>query len=262
MSEAEQKYSEPKEENFGYDHERIFVDGPSRESVCEAETASTTFNSDRLCNNRCTSVDGVRDLNGAQESKHTANSCSGSGVEDERSFTFSVTSASGQGSSSFRKHILRKKNKVKTGNASFIITPSSNVKEGYSSVQFSHCDPVQSEQKDKPTYHSKEENKNFNQGSNSNTVSVDEACEMWRLRGNQAYRNDNLSKAEEFYTRGINSVPSNETLRCSIKPLVLCYSNRAATRISLGRMREALADCLMASALDPNFLEVYARGAK
>ncbi|XP_038993230.1 dnaJ homolog subfamily C member 7-like [Hibiscus syriacus] len=260
-NEAEQKHSEPNEENFGYDHERIFFGDPSKESVCEAETACTTFKSGWLCNSSCTSVEGARDLNGTQESKHTGKYCSGSGVEDERSFTFSATSTSGLGSSSFRKHKPRKQNKVKIGNASFIITPSSNFKEGYSSVQFPPCDPVQPEQKDKPTYHSNEENKNFNQGSNSNTVSVNEVCEMWRLRGNQAYRNDNLPKAEEFYTQGINSIPSNETLRCSIKPLVLCYSNRAATRISLGRMREALADCLMAAALDPNFLKVYARAA-
>ncbi|GMI63337.1 hypothetical protein HRI_000003000 [Hibiscus trionum] len=260
-NEVEQKY-EPNEENFGYDHERIIVgDGSSRESVFEAEIVSTTSKSGWFCNSSCTSVDGARDLNDTQESKHTANSCSSSGVEDERSFTFSATSTCGQGSLSFRKRQIRKKNKVKIGNDSFIITPSSNVKEGYSSVHFSPCGPVQSEEKDKPTYHSKEENKNFNQGSNSNTISVDEACEMWRLRGNQAYRNDNLSKAEEFYTQGINSVPSNETLQRSIKPLVLCYSNRAATRISLGRIREALADCLTAGVLDPNFLKVYVRAA-
>ncbi|KAK8713399.1 hypothetical protein V6N13_148617 [Hibiscus sabdariffa] len=261
-NEVEQKYSEPNEENSGYDHERIFIgDGPSRESVFEPETISTTFKSGWLCNSSCASVDVAGDLNGTQESKHTAKSCSSSGVEDERSFTFSATSTSGQGSLSFRKHQLRKKNKVKIGNASFIITPSSDVKEGYSSVHFTPCGPVQSEEKDKPVYHSKEENNSFNQGSNSNAISFDEACEKWRLRGNQAYRNDNLSKAEEFYTQGINSVPSNETLQRSIKPLVLCYSNRAATRISLGRMREALADCLMAAVLDPNFLKVYVRAA-
>ncbi|XWS59070.1 hypothetical protein CRYUN_Cryun08bG0090700 [Craigia yunnanensis] len=232
---GDQKCSESNEENFWYDNERIFVgDGPSRESFCEAEAASTTFKSDWFSSSSAASVGGVEGLNGTQENKHTTQSCFSSGLEDERNFTFSATSTSGQGSSSFRKCQLRKKSKVKI---------------------------VKCGQKDKSACHSKEESEQFKQGSNSSTAAVHEACEMWRLRGNQAYRNDNLSKAEEFYTQGINSVPLNETSRCSIKPLVLCYSNRAATRISLGRMREALADCLMAAALDPNFFKVYVRAA-
>ncbi|XWS66304.1 hypothetical protein CRYUN_Cryun05aG0188100 [Craigia yunnanensis] len=261
-NEGDQKHGEQNEENFGYDHESIFVgDGPSRESACEAETASNTFKSDGFCSSGAANVGGAEGLNGTQENKHPTQSCFNSGLEDERNFTFSVTSTSGQGSSSFRKRQLRKKSKVKIGNASFIITPIPGVKGGSSSVQFSPCDPVECEQKDKSTYYSKEENEQLKQGSNSSTAAVHEACEMWRLRGNQAYRNDNLSKAEEFYTQGINSVPSKETSCFSIKPLVLCYSNRAATRMSLGRMREALADCLMAAALDPNFLKVYVRAA-
>ncbi|XP_022744261.1 uncharacterized protein LOC111295144 isoform X2 [Durio zibethinus] len=260
-NEGDQKCGEQNEEKFGDDHESIFVgDGPSRESVCEAETAFTTFKSDWYCTSGAANVGGAEGLNGAHENKHTTQSCFSSGLEDERNFTFSAMSTSGQGSSSFRKHQLRKKSKVKIGNASFIITPSPDVR-GSSSVQFSPCDPVKCEQKDESTYHSKEENEQCKQESNSSTAAVQEACEMWRLRGNQAYRNDNLSKAEDFYTQGINSVPSNETSLCSIKPLVLCYSNRAATRMSLGRMREALADCLMAAGLDPNFLKVYVRAA-
>lgn len=43
---------------------------------------------------------------------------------------------------------------------------------------------------------------------------------------------------------------------------MLCYSNRAATRISLGRMKDALKDCLMAAAIDPNFLKVQVRAAQ
>ena len=81
-------------------------------------------------------------------------------------------------------------------------------------------------------------------------------------RGNQAYKDGDLSKAEDFYTLGINSVPSSERSGCWIKPLLLCYSNRAATRMSLGRIREALGDCMMASALDPTFLKVQMRTAK
>ncbi|XVE95885.1 hypothetical protein REPUB_Repub02eG0173700 [Reevesia pubescens] len=261
-NEGDKKCSKSNEENFGYDHERIFVgDCPSRESVRESETGSTTCKPDGFSSSSAAGVGGAEGLDGTQENKHTTQSCFSSGLEDERKFTFSATSTSGQGSSSFAKRQLQKKSKVKTGNASFIITPSPDDKGGSFSVQFSPCDPVQCQQKDKSTYHSKEGNEQFKQGSNSSTAAIHEACEMWRLRGNQAYRNDNLSKAEEFYTEGINSIPSNETSQYSIKPLVLCYSNRAATRISLGRMKEALNDCQMAAALDPNFLKVYVRAA-
>jgi tetratricopeptide (TPR) repeat protein len=81
-------------------------------------------------------------------------------------------------------------------------------------------------------------------------------------RGNRAHKAKDLSKAEEFYTKGIDSVPSSERSACCIKPLLLCYSNRAATRISLGRIREALEDCMMATSLDPTFLKVQMRTAK
>ena len=62
--------------------------------------------------------------------------------------------------------------------------------------------------------------------------------------GNQAYTEGQLAKADECYTHGINSVSPNEA---SWKALMLCYSNRAATRMSLGRMREPLSDCRKAT---------------
>lgn len=82
------------------------------------------------------------------------------------------------------------------------------------------------------------------------------------FRGNQAYASGNLSKAEEYYTQGVNCVPQNEKSKSCLRALMLCYSNRAATRMSLGRMREALKDCMMAASLDPNFLRVQVRAAK
>lgn len=81
-------------------------------------------------------------------------------------------------------------------------------------------------------------------------------------RGNQAYANGNLEKAENYYTQGLNCVPQNETSRDCLRALVLCYSNRAATRMSRGRMREALDDCLVAAEKDPNFFRVQLRAAK
>ncbi|KAM0997183.1 hypothetical protein TB1_006500 [Malus domestica] len=42
---------------------------------------------------------------------------------------------------------------------------------------------------------------------------------------------------------------------------MLCYSNCAATRMTLGRIRDALGDCMMAAAIDPNFLNVQVRAS-
>ncbi|GAB2212822.1 hypothetical protein Droror1_Dr00020817 [Drosera rotundifolia] len=42
---------------------------------------------------------------------------------------------------------------------------------------------------------------------------------------------------------------------------MLCYSIRAAIRISLGRIREALQDCMAASDIDSSFLRVQLRTA-
>nr|XP_051224400.1 uncharacterized protein LOC127342484 isoform X2 [Lolium perenne] len=85
-----------------------------------------------------------------------------------------------------------------------------------------------------------------------------EDCETWRIRGNQAYAAGRLTMAEEYYTHGINSVSPNEASR---KALMLCYSNRAATRISLGRMRDALSDCRKATEIDSSFLKAQVRAA-
>lgn len=57
-------------------------------------------------------------------------------------------------------------------------------------------------------------------------------------------------------------MPSHETLGCCLKPLLLCYSNRAATHMSVGRLREAIDDCNRAAALDPSFVKVQIREAK
>lgn len=61
---------------------------------------------------------------------------------------------------------------------------------------------------------------------------------------------------------GIDSAPHVSTIGYPLKPLLLCYSNRAAARMSLARMREAIADCTKASELDPDFLKVILRAGK
>ncbi|GMI81599.1 tetratricopeptide repeat 16, DNA J protein C31 [Hibiscus trionum] len=96
--------------------------------------------------------------------------------------------------------------------------------------------------------------------SSSSTAAV-ESCEKWRLRGNQAYANGDSSKAEEYYMQGISCIPAGEKSRSCLRALMLCYSNLAATRMSLGRMRDALGDCMMAISIDPNFLRVQLRAA-
>lgn len=82
------------------------------------------------------------------------------------------------------------------------------------------------------------------------------------IRGNQAYANGLLLKAEDYYTRGVNSVCQKENSQNCSRTLMLCYSNRAAARMSLGRMREALNDCMLALAIDSQFLRAQVRAAK
>ena len=98
-----------------------------------------------------------------------------------------------------------------------------------------------------------------------NTLCFRELREVISLlsRGNQAYKNGDMRKAEECYTHGINSSSSSsESSECSVKPLALCYGNRAAARISLGRLREAICDCDMAASLDPTYIKAFMRAAK
>ncbi|CAI9106177.1 OLC1v1005260C2 [Oldenlandia corymbosa var. corymbosa] len=107
----------------------------------------------------------------------------------------------------------------------------------------------------------KEEVKMETSTGNAASKAAQEACEKWRLRGNQAYATGELSKAEDFYSQGVNSISEMETSRSCLRALMLCYSNRAATRMSLGRLKEALDDCKKAAALDPSFIRVQVRAA-
>ncbi|GAB2210128.1 hypothetical protein Drorol1_Dr00015386 [Drosera rotundifolia] len=90
-------------------------------------------------------------------------------------------------------------------------------------------------------------------GNLSELTSAEKACDKWRLRGNQAYKAGEMSQAEDLYTRGLNCVPSLEMPGLNMKPLVLCYNNRAAARMGLGKVRDALGDCLLAISCDPEF---------
>lgn len=81
-------------------------------------------------------------------------------------------------------------------------------------------------------------------------------------RGNQAYAKGEFVRAEDYYTQGINCISESEASRSCLRALLLCYSNRAATRMSSGRVKEALQDCMKAAALDPSFLRVQVRAGR
>ncbi|AQK85020.1 Heat shock protein DnaJ with tetratricopeptide repeat [Zea mays] len=100
------------------------------------------------------------------------------------------------------------------------------------------------------------------QSRDSSTSVALETCETWRTSGNKAYANGHFTAAEDYYTRGINSVTHNGVSGQCSRALMLCYSNRAATRMSLGMMWEALQDCLTATSIDPTFLKAKVRAAK
>ncbi|KAG0452334.1 hypothetical protein HPP92_024998 [Vanilla planifolia] len=90
-------------------------------------------------------------------------------------------------------------------------------------------------------------------------LALEEACEKWRLRGNKAYRDGDFYKAEDCYSRGVNAFSIEEASENCSSALMLCYSNRAATRMSLGRPRAALDDCKIAIAIDPTFFRAHVR---
>ncbi|KAG7961958.1 hypothetical protein I3843_09G041200 [Carya illinoinensis] len=190
-----------------------------------------------------------------QENNCRAQFHSSSSMEKmEKIFTFSASSFA-QGSLSATRRQQRKKSKGKVGRDSSVSTPSTNVNTRSSSAQLSPITTSHLDAVDKSEVHE------HSQGDTSFSVSIQETCDKLRLRGNQAYRDRKLSKAEDLYTQGIVSVPSSERSGCCLGSLLLCYSNRAATRMLLGRIREALGDCMMAIALDPNFLKAQMRAA-
>ncbi|KAL2320716.1 hypothetical protein Fmac_029685 [Flemingia macrophylla] len=179
------------------------------------------------------------------------------GVNDSKGKDFAFSAASSTVECTPLLKRKQKKFRRKMGCNSFVIPPCVNGK--LSSVQFSpHTTANMSEHSD--MMDKSQINRQFKEGDVTSSYTIPAACDKWRLRGNQAYKDGDLSKAEDFYSQGIDSVPSSER-SCCVKPLLLCYSNRAATRMSLGKIREALEDCMMATALDATFLKVQMRTA-
>uniref|UniRef100_A0A5B7BJ91 J domain-containing protein n=1 Tax=Davidia involucrata TaxID=16924 RepID=A0A5B7BJ91_DAVIN len=277
------KHTETKEEEC-FD-KGIGAEGPPEESVSGAETESFKSATEQLDNISDTSVTSAEtevsssSMIERKDSDGRTQFCFASSSEDTDriNFTFAASSST-QGQLSAAARHQKKKNRMKVGQDAYNSTPNAKLPHESSSVRFfslsgtsSLLSPGQGQKGDAPTSLSKGVNTSevvkeleINQESISipaASVAAQEACEKWRLRGNQAYANGDLSKAEDYYTLGVNCVSQSETSRSCLRALMLCYSNRAATRMSLGRMREALGDCLMAGAIDPNFLKVQVRAA-
>ncbi|XP_042470132.1 uncharacterized protein LOC122052602 [Zingiber officinale] len=187
---------------------------------------------------------------------------------DGENFMFGASSLI-QSPLSASKYQYRKKNKMKVVHE--ILNPISNIAPMDSSINI-----LQIPSKSMQPNHARGKKNVSNTGDGTNTslevkkefiisdpgrVAEQEACEKWRLRGNQAYAEGHLLEAEEYYTRGLNSIFQKENTQSCNQALMLCYSNRSAARISLGRMRDALNDCMLAIAIDSSFLRAQVRAA-
>ncbi|GMH10318.1 hypothetical protein Nepgr_012159 [Nepenthes gracilis] len=230
------------------------------------------------------------DVNGEAEVKSSINdegknsdgnsqyfSASSSVISGGTDFTFSASpSAHGQSSAAICHR--RKKNRMKSVPDLYSSTKNARLSDASSAVQFSpisrgsvtlphwlgHNEEAYSYQGKEGTnpevYKALDSKEEFTSPSAA-ALEAKDACEKWRLRGNQAYANGDLDKAEDCYTQGMNCVSRTETSRDFLRALTLCYSNRAAVRMSLGRIREALLDCMAAAEIDPNFFRVQLRTA-
>ncbi|XP_062002722.1 uncharacterized protein LOC133720442 [Rosa rugosa] len=257
---GDQIYGKATDENSRYHGERIFVDNcSSKGSGSGAETPCFSSNGISHAGKDSEDVRADNGVNLESQEQDCGTPCFASGLEnmERKTFTF-VASSSAEGSPIVARRLLRRaKNKKKVGSNTFVITPSPNVQFGGSDQFTPHSStPLSFDAVGKSEPHEQVPKVHI-----PSTEATHETCEKWRIRGNKAYRNKDFSKAEDFYTQGIVSVPSSERSGSCLKPLLLCYSNRAATRMYMGRIREALGDCMMATALDPNFLKVQMRAA-
>ncbi|KAJ1420649.1 Tetratricopeptide-like helical domain superfamily [Sesbania bispinosa] len=258
-----------------YIHENICVEDPKDESISGVETESFKSANDE--------VDMTSDTAGtladteaidSDRTLHLGSAFSSTNVSGS-AFTFAAaSSAEAQLSSPKRHH--KKKNWVNVGQDSYNYTP--NIKGPYSSSSmafspFSGTSLYMSGQGLKakvppPQPKTRDSDANEEQGIKEASASIpaatnvaQEACEKWRLRGNQAYKDGDLSMAENCYKQGLSCVSKEEACRSCLRAMLLCYSNLAATHMSLGRMRDALEDCMMATEIDQNFLRVQLRAA-
>ncbi|XP_057955662.1 uncharacterized protein LOC131149321 isoform X2 [Malania oleifera] len=285
IDEDEVKCSETKERSgyrFGDD---VSTGVPQEEPLSGAETESFKSANEQLDNNNdaiATSAEtdvGLCSKTETQDSDGKMQFSFASSSEDigRSSFTFAASSSTQSQLLSPARH-NKKKNRMKVGHDSYNCTP--NAKDPYTSssgqlFELSGTSSLLPLRKgltvdvSTPQYKGGNNSEVFEEqvikqesiAASAAVAAAQDECEKWRLRGNQAYTNGDMSKAEDCYTRGLNCVSQKEASRSCLRALMLCYSNRAATRMSLGRIREALGDCMMATAIDPNFLRVQLRAA-
>ncbi|XP_022944582.1 uncharacterized protein LOC111448996 isoform X1 [Cucurbita moschata] len=277
---------EEDEGSIYHSHANHGAEAPLEESVSVADTESyksaneeLDFSADRAAISEETEVSSSlkferQDSDGRKQFSFSSNSEDAS----RSNFIFAASSAAQSQLSASKRH-YKKKSWGKVGQESHISsTIAIEVPLSSSSAQFvtftgnSSPIPAQRSQKGDPSMaqckygadswvNKDQEMKQESVSTIAATVAAQEACEKWRLRGNQAYASGDLSKAEDHYTQGVNCISRDESSRSSLRALMLCYSNRAATRMSLGRLRDAISDCTMAAAIDPGFYKVYLRAA-
>jgi DnaJ family protein C protein 7 len=74
--------------------------------------------------------------------------------------------------------------------------------------------------------------------------------------GNKEHKSMQYQKAKDIYTK-LLEIDSNHSSFCAT-----IYSNRAASLMEIGQLKEALFDCNKAIILDPSFLRAQMRRAK
>ncbi|XP_068310115.1 uncharacterized protein [Pyrus communis] len=286
INEADATTREAKGDTYEYRHDgSVGTEGTLEGSMSEVETESfksaaeeVDFNSD----NSHTSAETEASSSSNMESHDTDGRLhfgfpSSSENRSGSNFTFAASSDA-QSQVSASKRLQKKKSLVKAGQDTNTIVPNVKIPYAASSSQFlpysgasalmspGHYQKIESSipqprHGDNTGVRKEQEIKQESISLSAEAAAAQEACEKWRLRGNQAYSNGDLSKAEDCYTQGVNCVSRNETSRSCLRALMLCYSNRAATRMTVGRIRDALGDCMMAAAIDPNFLKVQVRAS-
>ncbi|TKY67805.1 DnaJ-like subfamily C member 7 [Spatholobus suberectus] len=256
--------------------ENSCVEDPKDESISGVETESFKSANDEVdTTSDAAGVSAETEAHDSDRMVHLGSALSSKNISGS-AFTFAASSSAEAQSSSPKRH-HRKKNLVNVGHDSYSYTPNIKVPYSSSSVAFSPFSGTSSlftsgqgliPKVSSPQPRTKDSDENEEHGIKEAsasisvaTIAAQEACEKWRLRGNQAYKNGDLSTAENCYKQGLSCVSKEEASRSSLRALLLCYSNLAATHMSLGRMRGALADCKMAAEIDQNFLRVQLRAA-
>ncbi|KAL0390783.1 UNVERIFIED_CONTAM: Ubiquitin carboxyl-terminal hydrolase 24 [Sesamum calycinum] len=240
INERDVKGNERKDEESVYCmKEGISVEIPYEDAASGAETESFKSATDELDYSTDSFVTAA-DIEGSFSSKiDRQNSDGGTQFKYDTSladtaqsnFTFSASS-SYLGESPAPMRILKKKNRAKLCQDSYSSTPSVKVPHVAShlpSLQVAGSSLSSPEQ-----------------GLKGNFSTV------LNQKRDESEQVDPATKQDTAQAASIASQESCEKWR---------LSNRAATRMSLGRFREALEDCIRASAIDPNFLKVQVRAA-